>query len=203
MFGLQLTIAIGLLLILYGIYRTLMHSETPAARMLGNASGAAFAIIVCVMTLFLRPMVLDSDVITSDSMKPTLLVGDRLFAEKTTYRHSMPKRGDIITFKYPSRTRGMDDDILVKRVIGVPGDTVEVKAGTVYRNDLRLKEPYIRAPVEYDMPRVLVGNGTLLVLGDNRNESDDSHVWGLLDRRRVLTRATFRFWPLSRMGAVH
>ncbi len=202
-FGLQLATAIGLLLILYGIYRTLMHSENPTARMLGNVCGGVFAVLACVLTLFVRPMVLDSDIITSDSMKPTLLVGDRLLADKATYRRSMPKRGDIITFSYPSRTRGLADDILIKRVIGLPGDTVEITNGAVYRNDLPLDEPYISAPVEYNIPALKVSDGSLFVLGDNRNESDDSHVWGLLDRKRVIARATFRFWPLSRMGGIH
>lgn len=202
MFVLQLLVIAVLLLILYGIYRALMQSQSPAARTIGRVAGSAFAVLACVLALVVRPMVFESAVVTSDSMEPTLRVGDRLLAAKLAYKHHGPARGDIITFRFPSRTPGVGEDIMIKRVIGVAGDVIEVKDGAAYRNGTRLDEGYVRAPMEYVMPPVVVTEGKLLVLGDNRNESDDGHEWGLLDRRRVIGRAAMRIWPLTGMGSV-
>ena len=202
MFVLQLLVLIVLLLILYGVYRALMQSQVRAARIVGRVAGTAFAVLACVLALVVRPMVWDSAVVTSDSMEPTLHVGDRILAGKLAYKRHEPMRGDIITFRFPSRTPGVGEDVMIKRVIGVPGDVIEVRSGAAYRNGARLDEDYIRAPMEYSMPPVRVTQGRLLVLGDNRNESDDSHAWGLLDRRRVIGRASTTIWPLSRMGSI-
>ena len=202
MFALQLLVAVLLLLILYGIYRALMRSQVRAVRALAHISGAAFAVLACILALVVRPMVFETAIVTSDSMEPTLHTGDRILAAKLAYNHHEPMRGDIITFRFPAQTPGAGEDILVKRVIGAAGDVVEVKRGAVYRNGARLDERYIREPMQYEMPPAAVTKGRLLVLGDNRNESDDGHVWGLLDRRRVVGRATTRIWPLNRMGAI-
>lgn len=202
MFVAQMLILVVLLLALYGIYRMLMNSELPIARVVANVAGASFAVLTCVLVLFIRPMVLDSDIITSNSMRPTLRVGDRVFTNKLAYRKGMPGRGDIITFRFPSCTVGDAEDILIKRVIGVAGDTIEVRNAAVYRNGKRLDESYIKEAIQYEKPAILVPQGQLFVLGDNRNVSDDSHIWGVLDGRRVIGKATIRFWPMSRIGSV-
>jgi signal peptidase I len=199
---LQVLVMAALLLALYGVYRALMASESRATRVLAQTAGTVMAVVTCVLALVVRPMVFESAIVTSSSMMPTLLVGDRVFAGKLAYKHQGPRQGDIVTFRFPSQTPGLGEDVLVKRVIGVPGDVIEIKDGAVYRNGVRLDEPYIREPMEYDMPSLPVTKGKVFVLGDNRNESDDSHVWGLLDCRRVIGRAGMRFWPLSRMGSV-
>jgi signal peptidase I len=201
MFSFQLVILIVLLLVMYGIYRTLMKSESKGSRILANLAGGAFAVLTCVLVLFLRPLVLDSAVITSDSMVPTLQVGEHLFSDRLTYKRRDPHYGEIVTFALPSREAGAPEDILVKRLIGLPGDTILVKDGAVYRNNQRLNEPYIREPIQYAFSAVKVPPGKLFVLGDNRNVSDDSHIWGFLDRSRLIGRVTIRFWPLSRMGS--
>jgi signal peptidase I len=201
MFSFQLILLIVLLLVMYGIYRALMKSESRGSRILANLAGGAFAVLTCALVLFLRPLVLDSAVITSDSMAPTLGVGEHVFSDRLTYKRRDPQHGEIVTFMFPSREAGAPEDILVKRVIGLPGDTIEVKDGAVYRNNQRLSEPYIREPIQYAFSSVKVPRGKLFVLGDNRNVSDDSHIWGFLDRDRLVGRVTIRFWPLSRMGS--
>ena len=202
MLALQVLVMAALLLALYGVYRALMASESRATRILARVAGTVFAVVTCVLALVVRPMMFESAIVTSDSMKPTLEVGDRIFAGKLAYKHQGPRQGDIVTFRFPSQTPGLAEDVLVKRVIGVAGDVVEVREGAVYRNGVKLDEPYVREPMEYDMPPLAVTKGKILVLGDNRNESDDGHVWGLLDCRRVIGRAAMRFWPLSRTGSV-
>lgn len=201
MFDAQFVVLVILLLMLYGIYRVFMKSESRSTRVLANIAGGAFAVLTCMMALHLRPLIMDSSVVTSDSMIPTLQVGDRVFTDRMSYKRREPRDGEIVSFTYPSRTAGAPDDILVKRVIGLPGETIEIKDGAVYRNGERLSEPYIREQIRYTYPSVKVPQGKLFVLGDNRNESDDSHIWGFLDRRRLIGRITLRFWPLSRMGS--
>lgn len=92
----------------------------------------------------------------------------------------------------------------IKRLIGLPGDTIQVKNGAVYRNGQRLKEPYMAEPdqINYVFGPYKVPPGKLFMMGDNRNDSNDSHVWGPLDRSRIVGKAWVRFWPLYRIGLV-
>lgn len=189
-----------LLLVLWVEYELLRKSEARAARIIAKFAGGAFAVVFTLLVLILRPQYLESAIIPSDSMYPTLHIGDRLFINKAVYKRHGPKHGEVITFDAaPDMTKGIHD-FWIKRVIGLPGDVVEIKDGAVYRNGKRLNEPYIRKPIQYTMEPVTVPRGMLFVLGDNRNNSCDSHEWGPLDRRRVTGRAGLRFWPLSRMG---
>lgn len=104
-----------------------------------------------------------------------------------------PQRGDIIVFLYP-RDPSRD---FIKRVIGLPGDTVEVRDGHVYVNGRALIEPYILQAPRYTMPPVHVPNGQYFVLGDNRNDSSDSHVWGTVPWYDIVGQAWVSYWPLG------
>jgi signal peptidase I len=154
-------------------------------------------------------------------MVPTLRVNDRLLANRLTYRLREPRRGEIILFKAPAAATAEPKDY-VKRLLGLPGDALAIQDGKVFRNGRWLREPYVRHPPDYTFPPdwygpeearvwgklttvrgvrcVRVPRGKLFVLGDNRGNSHDSHVWGYLPRGRVIGRAMFRFWPLHRMG---
>ena len=202
MFAFQLIFLIALLLAMYGVYRMLMKSESRSVRLLANVIGGAMAVLTCVLALFVRPLVIETDVVTSDSMIPTLLVGDHIFVNKLAYKHREPRHGEIVLFTFPSTEPGASEDILVKRVIGLPGDVIEVRDGSLYRNDQQISEPYIREPMQYALARLRVPEGKLFVLGDNRNVSDDSSIWGFLDRGRLIGRVTIRFWPLKSMKSV-
>ena len=197
MFTAQMIIVIVLLLVMYGIYRTLMKSDSRAVRILANIVGGIMAVLTCVLAVFVRPLVMETDVVTSDSMIPTLIVGDHVFSDKLAYKRREPRHGEIVIFTFPSEEAGVGDDILIKRVIGIPGDSVEVKNGSVYRNGQQISEPYIREPMQYELPKMTVTDGKLFVLGDNRNVSDDSHIWGFLDRSRLIGRVAIKFWPLT------
>jgi signal peptidase I len=125
------------------------------------------------------------------SMVPTLQDGEYVLVNRLAYRNSLPERGDIIVFSSPQTT----DLDLIKRVIGLPGDTVEISGGVVQVNKQILDEPYIAAaPVyngEWEVPA-----GKLFVLGDNRNDSSDSHAWGLLPIENVIGKAILIYWPI-------
>jgi signal peptidase I len=124
------------------------------------------------------------------SMLPTLQDGEFVLVNRLAYRMGEPARGDIVVFR---STTNFDLD-LIKRVIGVPGDDVRVADGRVIVNGLVLTEPYINAEPRYS-GEWSVPQGYLFVLGDNRNDSSDSHAWGLLPIQNVIGKGILIYWP--------
>jgi signal peptidase I len=124
------------------------------------------------------------------SMVPTLQDGEYVLVSKLSYRLGEPQHGDIIVFKYP----GQPPQDLIKRIIGLPGDIVQVNSSVVYVNGQALTEPYIAASPLYQ-GQWQVPDGFLFVLGDNRNDSSDSHSWGLLPKENVIGKAIIIYWP--------
>lgn len=124
------------------------------------------------------------------SMNPTLQHGEYVLVSRLAYKTGMPERGDIIVFSFPMDER----QDLIKRVIGLPGETISIRNGEVLVNGMKLDEPYIaQAPAysgEWTVPA-----GQLFVLGDNRNDSKDSHQWGLLPIENVIGKALLIYWP--------
>ena len=159
-----------------------------------------------ILALGIRQFVAEARFIPSGSMKPTLQIDDRLVVEKISYRFNPPKRGDIIVFQAPQaaldEVGSTTNDAYIKRVIGLPGETLEVKSGKVMINGEVLEENYIQAPPNYTWGPEVVPEGEYLVLGDNRNSSSDGHVWGFLPRERIIGRAIIRFWPPTRIGGL-
>lgn len=131
------------------------------------------------------------------SMVPTFQGGEFIIVSKMTYRFGEPSRGDILVFHQP---RDPDQDY-IKRVIGLPGETVWVNNGQVLIDGQVLDEPYLN-----DVPRYSgswsVPEGMIFVLGDNRNNSSDSHSWGPLSMNNVIGRAVFVYWPFSSLGKI-
>jgi signal peptidase I len=127
--------------------------------------------------------------IESVSMQPNLWEGEYVIVDKVSYSLSGPQRGDIIVFEKV----GQPD--LIKRVIGLPGDTVEVRPGQVLVNGTPLTEPYIANPPNYAFGPVQVEPGRYFVLGDNRSNSSDSHVWGTIPGDTIVGRAWIIYWP--------
>lgn len=146
------------------------------------------------LAFLLRLFVFDVVLVEGSSMHPTLESGDRLIVLKLGYRFKHPEHGDIVVFKNP------DDPHVnyIKRVIGVEGDTVEIKDGKVYVNGTALVEPYIAETTLGEYPRTVVPEGTIFVMGDNRNFSRDSrnsHV-GFIPLENVIGKAKIRIWPV-------
>ncbi len=154
-----------------------------------------------VLAIGIRACVAEARFIPSESMLPTLAIDDRLIVEKISYRFRQPERGDVIVFSPTDALREQNyKEAFIKRVIGLPGDVVEVKDGDVYINDQQLSENYILNEPNYQYGPIEVPEGEYLVLGDNRNNSYDSHYWGFVPLENVIGRATVRFWPPSRLG---
>lgn len=154
----------------------------------------------------IRSGVAQSFFIPSGSMEPTLQIDDRLMVDKLSYRFTSPQRGDIVVFQPPLAATAEcglspnSHDSFIKRVIGLPGEKVEIKQGLVYINDRPLPENYITAKPQYKWGTKIVPPNSYLVLGDNRNNSCDGHEWGFLNRDRIIGKAAIRFWPLDRIG---
>jgi len=136
------------------------------------------------------------------SMMPGLENSERLFINKFIYRFGIAdvQRGDTVVFwSPPDPTKSY-----IKRVIGLPGDYIEIKDGIVYLNDKRLQEPYVN-PNNYDhlsVPKVRVPTDHYYVMGDHRNSSNDSRAWGPVPRANIYGKAVFAYWPLNRLGLV-
>lgn len=156
-----------------------------------------------VLAIGIRQFVAEARYIPSGSMLPTLQINDRLIVDKLSYRFNIPQRGDIVVFSPTSTLEKQNfHDAFIKRVIGLPGDKVEVKGGRVYVNDQALRENYIEEDPQYQWGPQTVPTGSYLVLGDNRNNSYDSHYWGFVPREKIIGRAVVRFWPPNRLGEI-
>ncbi|MEM6837065.1 MAG: signal peptidase I [Cyanobacteria bacterium P01_C01_bin.120] len=163
-----------------------------------------------VLALGIRTFVAEARYIPSGSMEPTLEINDRLVVEKISYHLNPPQRGDIIVF-WPPESLYQDaenrrKDAFIKRVIGLPGDTVEVRDGTVFINEEALAEDYIKAEPNYTWGPETVPDESYLVLGDNRNSSYDSHAWqpdSFVPKDNIIGKAVVRFWPPSRVGGLN
>ncbi|KOR38625.1 signal peptidase I [Planktothricoides sp. SR001] len=156
-----------------------------------------------ILAIGIRTFVAEARYIPSGSMLPTLEINDRLIIDKLGYRFKDPQRGDIVVFSpTPALQKENFKDAFIKRVIGLPGDTVEVKGGKVYVNDQPLQEQYIQEQPNYDYGPVVVPENQYLVLGDNRNNSYDSHYWGFVPRENIIGQAVIRFFPFNRMGGI-
>ncbi len=129
--------------------------------------------------------------VESISMQPTLFAGDFIVVNKLAYKLGAPNRGDVIIFHYPPDP---NREPYIKRVIGLPGETVRVDNGYVYVNDVPMDEPYISAPPNYQGSWI-IPKDALFVLGDNRNSSSDSHSWGTVPLGNVIGKAEVVYWP--------
>ena len=157
------------------------------------------------IALLIRIFIAEPRYIPSESMLPTLEIGDRLVVEKVSYHFHPVQRGDIIVFQPPKQLqrRGYEtNQAFIKRAIAKEGDTIAVKNGIVYVNNRPVQEDYIAQLPRYNMPLVTVPPGKLFVMGDNRNNSNDSHIWGFLPEVNIIGHAVFRFWPWERIGSI-
>lgn len=136
--------------------------------------------------------------VRGQSMVPSLFNGQYLIASKVSYWLHLPERGDIVVLDPP---RQHSDMPYIKRLIGLPGDVIEVREQRVWVNGIALNEPYTQAPPNYT-GYWTVDADNYFVLGDNRNNSNDSHAWGLLPRENILGKAIFCYWPPDHWGPI-
>jgi len=160
----------------------------------------ALEIIVTAMVLayLIQGFVVQSWIVDGPSMEPTVLDTERLFLNKFIYRLGSPKRGDIVVFHLPKR----GDKDFIKRVIGLPGETLEVKLGRVYINQQPIDEPYIRKDVLSEYSKIVVPQGHVFVMGDNRPNSHDSRAFGTVSINLIRGKAIFVYWPVDRVRLI-
>jgi signal peptidase I len=158
----------------------------------------AIAVVVCVLLI---TYVVQAFKVQGTSMSPELADGERILVNKFIYYVGDIQRGDVVVFWYPE-----DPDLsFIKRVIGLPGETVEIRSGAVYINGTLLEESYVseRNADRRSFPPQEIRPGHFFVLGDNRKGSNDSRSWGLVPERYIYGKAILRLWPPDAMGAVH
>jgi len=149
-------------------------------------------VIVLVVNIFLA----QATRVEGQSMEPNLHNNQRLIIEKISYRFHSPTRGDIVVIRRPQ------PDPLIKRIIGLPGETVEIHDGQVYINGTPLNEPYLTQPTVGIMPARLVPEEHIFVLGDNRGSSNDSRAFGMVSFDDIIGRAWLRYWPPTESGLI-
>ena len=147
---------------------------------------------------FVRPFVVEAFWIPSASMVPTLKYGDRVLVNKFIYRFTEPERGDVVVFKSVQD----DQQDLIKRVVGVPGDKISVRGGRLFVNDEPQREPYVnkKMPDRSFAAPTTVPQNHIFVMGDNRANSQDSRVFGPVPKENIEGEAFLRFWPPGRIG---
>jgi len=155
----------------------------------------AVLIAVIIVVFFYQPVKVEGT-----SMLPELVDQERIFVNKFVYRIDEIERGDIVVFRYP-----LDPErSYIKRVIGLPGEVIEIRGGSVYVSGVLLNEEYL-APEYFDgrsFPAIVVEPDSYFVMGDHRNESNDSRMWGLVPVDNIDGKAVFRYWPVGRMGSL-
>jgi len=155
--------------------------------------------VLLALALFLVINLLTARVrVDGPSMEPSYYHNNRVVVSKVAYLLGDIQRGDVIVFPAPPNP----DEDYIKRVIGLPGDVIEVRNGTVYVNGEGLVEPYISAPPLSNMRKTSVPPEMVFVMGDNRNVSSDSRAWGPLPIKDIIGKAVFVYWPLDRVGVV-
>lgn len=137
--------------------------------------------------------------IPSESMYPTLKKWDFILVNKFIYRFTSPKHGDIVVFNPPPLAQAGGKEY-IKRLVGEPGDIIEVKDSVLYRNGKKIDESYVQNLADYKLEKTTIPSGNYFMLGDNRSNSGDSHIWGFLPRKNIIGKAFIILWPPSRIS---
>ncbi|MBF0409902.1 MAG: signal peptidase I [Candidatus Riflebacteria bacterium] len=149
--------------------------------------------------LILQTYFIQGFVIEGACMEPQLHTNEKILVNKLLYYFFPPRTGDVVVFTFPHDA----NKDFIKRVVGVPGDTLEISDGYLFRNGRKLPEKYVNEYVFGSYGPINIPDGKVCVMGDNRNNSHDSRAWGLLDVQTIKGRAELKFWPMSAIGLIH
>ncbi len=149
------------------------------------------------LSLVVKNYIAEARWIPSESMLPTIRAGDRLLVDKITYKFKEIERGDIVVFKPPPSAIINKDEVFIKRVIALPGETISIKNGVVFINGAPLAEPYINEEPRKNFGPLTIPDNHIFVMGDNRNYSYDSRFWGPLPIDNLIGKAELRYFPLT------
>jgi signal peptidase I len=176
-------------------------SEVPAVKQsLEITSWFRDIFVALAVAIFIVLFVVQPVKVEGTSMQPQLVDQERIFVNRFIYQFADIRRGDVIVFWFP-RDRSKS---FIKRVLGLPGDEVEIRNGTVYLNGVVVREPYIQPEFKdfRSFRKVVVPPDHYYVLGDHRNSSNDSRNWGFVDQELIYGKAFFSYWPVDRAGVV-
>jgi signal peptidase I len=187
------------------------NEEKAASRRRTVVEYAVLALVAISVALMVQAFLVKPYRIPSPSMEDTLLIGDRVLVDRLTWRFSEPERGDIVVFHPPS-----GGNVLIKRIVGMPGDELSLRDGLLYVNGHALDEPYIRQTADGPEPTepflnglawgltepYVVPQGSYFMMGDNRTNSGDSRDFGPVARDQLVGQAFAMYWPPARIGGV-
>lgn len=155
-------------------------------------------LLAWVISLVIRTYLIDTRVVPTGSMLPTIQIDDRLIVDKIYFKFNTLHRGDVVVFNPPSEANIQEE--LVKRIIGLPGEKIAVHDGKVWINGVALHESYVMNLPDYEYQEVTIPENSYFMMGDNRSNSKDSHVWGFLSKDNISGMVLVRYWPLNSMG---
>jgi len=158
----------------------------------------AITVLIALAVFAVLRLTMQSYTVVMSSMEPNFYQGDCIMVSKVSYRSSGPQRGEVIVFNPPFDSAHP----FIKRVVGLPGEIVEIRDEKVFVNGIPLDEEYVMAPPNYTMPATGISQNEYFVLGDNRNNSNDSHTGWMVPRDNIIGRAWFVYWPPSRWRIV-
>lgn len=203
-------------LIIFGVYQAAPIRRE--RKIIAILCVCLFPVVSLFIALMIRAFIAEARYIPAGSMEPALQINDRLVIDKLSYFFTQPGRGDIVVFNPTQALQEQGfDSAFIKRIVGIPGDRIEIKDGAVWINNTPLQEPYVANGDDTTVDLCSAGQSGLqpflgqpqvippdryVVLGDNRHNSYDSRCWGLVSRDEIVGRATKRFWPPGRMGPV-
>ena len=157
-------------------------------------------ILIAIAIFALLRLTLQGYRVQYSCMLPNVEEGELIMVSKASYFFSDPERGDVVVFKPPAELQSRYP--FIKRVIGLPGDTIEVKNGKVIINGIPIEEEYIKESPRYTMPPKKIPPSEYFVLGDNRNNANDSHCWGTIARDNFIGKARLIYWPPSKWKVI-
>lgn len=153
-------------------------------------------VMTLVVFILLVTFVIQGFKVYGSCMEPNLHTGERLLGNKFIYHFENPSRGDIVVFKYPADPR----KVFIKRIVALPGDMIEIQSGKLFLNKKPVAEGYVKTVAHGSFPAEKVTSGHVFVLGDNRDESNDSRFWGELPMVNIQARAWLRYWPINKIS---
>jgi signal peptidase I len=171
------------------------------ARVRSAVEWVAIIVGAFLVAFLIKTFLLQAFTIPSESMEATLAVGDRVLVNKLSYKLHDVHRGDLVVFDRPPSESSTDVDHLIKRVVALGGETIEAREGRIYIDDRPLDEPYIAdGEMSAEIERMTVPDGHVFVMGDNRDDSRDSRVFGPIPESLIVGRAFIRVWPLPNIS---
>ncbi|HEY9084666.1 MAG TPA: signal peptidase I [Candidatus Tyrphobacter sp.] len=170
------------------------------SRLLSWRSILSLILEIALLCVLIAAFFVRTPQVSGRSMEPQIDSGEYVLIDTLAYRFMRPTRGDIVAFRHGDSESGSSSSVYIKRIIGIPGNRIEIRRGIVFVNGRRIREPYVRFRDRRSFPATLVPPNSVYVLGDNRADSEDSRVFGCVPESALIGKALAGIWP---PGALH